>query len=171
MRLCYSRNARLVEHSKLTNENTQWKWWDQCPNSFCWVSGEGSDTWPSVCALSLISCLSPLVVWGSSPLPQGKLCWDWAVGIGLLLVPRPRGTFCTFVSVRWSGALAVALGRWASPQLSFQKSRDNLPAHVFTGHYYGWADVGNQVVHKLVVSLGRNVHYSSTRKSMETHYT
>jgi len=45
----------------------------------------------------------------------------------------------------------------------------SLPAAFNTGVYYGWANVGNGEVYKMVMSIGWNPFYENKQKSMETH--
>lgn len=42
----------------------------------------------------------------------------------------------------------------------------NLPKTLETGIYYGWASVDNDVVHKMVMSIGWNPFYENEHKSM-----
>ncbi|XP_011184860.1 putative riboflavin kinase [Zeugodacus cucurbitae] len=44
-----------------------------------------------------------------------------------------------------------------------------LPAEITLGIYYGWANVDNGDVHKMVMSIGTNPYYDNQEKSMETH--
>lgn len=44
-----------------------------------------------------------------------------------------------------------------------------LPDSLDTGVYYGWASVGGNDVHQMVLSVGWNPFYKNTKKSMETH--
>ena len=44
-----------------------------------------------------------------------------------------------------------------------------LPKDFPAGVYYGWANVDNGEVHKMVLSIGWNPYYNNTKKSMETH--
>ncbi|ALC47862.1 CG2846, partial [Drosophila busckii] len=44
-----------------------------------------------------------------------------------------------------------------------------LPDCLQTGIYYGWGNVDNGDVHKMVVSVGWNPFYSNKEKSVETH--
>ncbi|XP_065351924.1 riboflavin kinase [Cloeon dipterum] len=46
---------------------------------------------------------------------------------------------------------------------------DNLPSDVETGIYYGWANVDDGPVYKMVMSVGWNPYYKNEKKSMETH--
>lgn len=41
-----------------------------------------------------------------------------------------------------------------------------LPADIGTGVYFGWANVDNGDVHKMVMSIGWNPFYNNTEKSM-----
>lgn len=43
-----------------------------------------------------------------------------------------------------------------------------LPKDIDTGIYYGWANVNNGDVHKIVMSIGWNPFYDNTEKSMVT---
>ncbi|EDW81385.1 uncharacterized protein Dwil_GK11049 [Drosophila willistoni] len=45
----------------------------------------------------------------------------------------------------------------------------SLPESLPTGVYYGWANVDNGPVHKMVLSIGWNPFYNNTEKSVETH--
>ncbi|SPP84055.1 putative riboflavin kinase [Drosophila guanche] len=45
----------------------------------------------------------------------------------------------------------------------------SLPESLLTGVYYGWANVDNGSVHKMVLSVGWNPFYNNTEKSVETH--
>uniref|UniRef100_A0A1A9W8B0 riboflavin kinase n=1 Tax=Glossina brevipalpis TaxID=37001 RepID=A0A1A9W8B0_9MUSC len=45
----------------------------------------------------------------------------------------------------------------------------SLPNCFKTGIYYGWANVDNGPVYKMVMSVGWNPYYSNKEKSMETH--
>lgn len=44
-----------------------------------------------------------------------------------------------------------------------------LPSDFITGVYYGWANIDNGEVHKMVMSVGWNPFYENKHKSMETH--
>ncbi|KAH8277271.1 hypothetical protein KR026_008249 [Drosophila bipectinata] len=44
-----------------------------------------------------------------------------------------------------------------------------LPDSLPTGAYYGWANVNNGEVHKMVLSIGWNPFYNNKEKSVETH--
>ncbi|XP_054272763.1 putative riboflavin kinase [Macrosteles quadrilineatus] len=46
---------------------------------------------------------------------------------------------------------------------------ESLPESIQTGVYYGWAQVDQSPVHKMVMSIGWNPFYNNTKKSMETH--
>lgn len=46
---------------------------------------------------------------------------------------------------------------------------DNLPAELKTGVYYGFANIDNGSVYKMVMSVGWNPYYKNEKKSMETH--
>ncbi|CAC5368974.1 RFK [Mytilus coruscus] len=46
---------------------------------------------------------------------------------------------------------------------------ENLPKDLPGGVYYGWANVDNGEVLKMVLSIGWNPYYHNTKKSMETH--
>lgn len=43
---------------------------------------------------------------------------------------------------------------------------DSLPESFGTGVYYGWAQVDDGPVHKMVMSIGWNPFYKNTKKSM-----
>ncbi|KAH8419030.1 hypothetical protein KR222_000993 [Zaprionus bogoriensis] len=45
----------------------------------------------------------------------------------------------------------------------------SLPESLHTGVYYGWANVNNGDVHKMVLSIGWNPFYGNKEKSVETH--
>lgn len=45
----------------------------------------------------------------------------------------------------------------------------SLPESLETGVYYGWANVSNGDVHKMVLSIGWNPFYGNKEKSVETH--
>lgn len=45
----------------------------------------------------------------------------------------------------------------------------SLPDSLQTGVYYGWANVNNSDVHKMVLSIGWNPFYKNKEKSVETH--
>ncbi|KAI9579966.1 putative riboflavin kinase [Glossina fuscipes] len=45
----------------------------------------------------------------------------------------------------------------------------SLPCCFKTGIYYGWANVDNGPVYKMVMSIGWNPFYNNKEKSMETH--
>eukprot|EP00099_Drosophila_melanogaster_P012892 NP_001287218.1 uncharacterized protein Dmel_CG2846, isoform B [Drosophila melanogaster] len=45
----------------------------------------------------------------------------------------------------------------------------SLPESLPTGAYYGWANVDNGPVHKMVLSIGWNPFYNNKEKSVETH--
>ncbi|XP_016987137.1 putative riboflavin kinase [Drosophila rhopaloa] len=45
----------------------------------------------------------------------------------------------------------------------------SLPESLPTGAYYGWANVDNGPVYKMVLSIGWNPYYSNKEKSVETH--
>lgn len=44
-----------------------------------------------------------------------------------------------------------------------------LPREIETGVYFGFAQVNNGEIHKMVMSIGWNPFYQNTTKSMETH--
>lgn len=46
---------------------------------------------------------------------------------------------------------------------------NNLPQQIKTGVYFGFAQVDNGAVHKMVMSIGWNPFYQNSTKSMETH--
>ena len=43
---------------------------------------------------------------------------------------------------------------------------ESLPADLPTGIYYGWAQVDDGDVHKMVMSVGWNPYYNNEKKSM-----
>ncbi|KAH8336467.1 putative riboflavin kinase [Drosophila kikkawai] len=45
----------------------------------------------------------------------------------------------------------------------------SLPETLPTGAYYGWANVDNGPVYKMVLSIGWNPFYNNKEKSVETH--
>ncbi|XP_053962073.1 putative riboflavin kinase [Anastrepha ludens] len=45
----------------------------------------------------------------------------------------------------------------------------SLPAALSLGIYYGWANVDNGEVYKMVMSIGTNPYFDNKEKSMETH--
>ncbi|XP_002038744.2 putative riboflavin kinase [Drosophila sechellia] len=45
----------------------------------------------------------------------------------------------------------------------------SLPESLPTGAYYGWANVDNGPVHKMVLSVGWNPFYNNKERSVETH--
>lgn len=45
----------------------------------------------------------------------------------------------------------------------------SLPESLPTGAYYGWANVDNGPVYKMVLSIGWNPFYNNKEKSVETH--
>ncbi|KFZ47710.1 Riboflavin kinase, partial [Antrostomus carolinensis] len=45
---------------------------------------------------------------------------------------------------------------------------ESFPSDISTGIYYGWACVGNEDVHKMVLSIGWNPFYENSKKSVET---
>lgn len=46
---------------------------------------------------------------------------------------------------------------------------NNLPKEIETGVYFGFAQVNNGDIHKMVMSIGWNPFYQNSTKSMETH--
>ncbi|KAJ1525237.1 hypothetical protein ONE63_010062 [Megalurothrips usitatus] len=44
-----------------------------------------------------------------------------------------------------------------------------LPPELETGIYFGWAQIDQGAVHKMVMSVGWNPYYKNMEKSMETH--
>lgn len=46
---------------------------------------------------------------------------------------------------------------------------NKLPGEIETGVYFGFAQVNNGEIHKMVMSIGWNPFYQNTTKSMETH--
>ena len=46
---------------------------------------------------------------------------------------------------------------------------DKLPKDFESGVYYGWANVSDGLVHKMVMSVGWNPFYKNTKRTMETH--
>lgn len=56
------------------------------------------------------------------------------------------------------------------PTANFPESVvDRLPEDIPAGVYYGWGQVGNGPVYKMVMSIGWNPYYDNKKKSMETH--
>ncbi|KAK9507072.1 hypothetical protein O3M35_008895 [Rhynocoris fuscipes] len=45
----------------------------------------------------------------------------------------------------------------------------NLPHNLETGVYYGWSQIDNGAVHKMVMSVGWNPFYQNKVKTMEVH--
>ncbi len=41
-----------------------------------------------------------------------------------------------------------------------------LPVELETGVYFGWAQIDNGIVHKMVMSVGWNPYYKNVEKSM-----
>lgn len=75
--------------------------------------------------------------------------------------------FCRGPVIRGFGRGSKDLG---IPTANFPESVvDSLPADINTGIYYGWAQVDNGDIHKMVMSIGWNPYYKNTKKSMETH--
>ena len=46
---------------------------------------------------------------------------------------------------------------------------DQLPPEYLEGVYYGWAQVDNGEVRKMVMSIGKNPYYNNTKRTMETY--
>jgi riboflavin kinase len=46
---------------------------------------------------------------------------------------------------------------------------DKLPENAQQGVYWGWASVENGPVHRMVMSIGKNLFYNNEKKTMETH--
>ncbi|XP_075222370.1 riboflavin kinase isoform X2 [Lycorma delicatula] len=46
---------------------------------------------------------------------------------------------------------------------------NKLPPELETGVYFGWAQVDDGEIHKMVMSIGWNPYYKNEKKSMETH--
>ena len=44
-----------------------------------------------------------------------------------------------------------------------------LPAEYSEGVYYGWAQIDNGSVYKMVMSIGKNPYYNNTKRTMETY--
>jgi len=56
------------------------------------------------------------------------------------------------------------------PTANFPESVvESIPDDISTGVYYGWAQVDQGPVHKMVMSIGWNPFYSNQKKSAETH--
>lgn len=56
------------------------------------------------------------------------------------------------------------------PTANFPESVvDKLPSDISAGVYYGWGQVDDGVMCKMVMSIGWNPYYNNTKKSMETH--
>lgn len=47
---------------------------------------------------------------------------------------------------------------------------DNLPKEMPLGVYYGWGSVDDGEVYKMVLSVGWNLYYKNTKKSMVSQY-
>lgn len=47
---------------------------------------------------------------------------------------------------------------------------DNLPKDMPLGVYYGWGSVDEGEVYKMVLSVGWNLYYKNTKKSMVSSY-
>lgn len=47
---------------------------------------------------------------------------------------------------------------------------DNLPKEMPLGVYYGWGSVDDGEVYKMVLSVGWNLYYKNTKKSMVSPY-
>ncbi len=43
---------------------------------------------------------------------------------------------------------------------------DALPSDFKCGIYYGWANVDNDLVHEMVMSVGYNPYFENTKKTM-----
>jgi len=48
---------------------------------------------------------------------------------------------------------------------------ESLPADLPTGIYYGWAQVNEGDIHKMVMSIGWNPYYKNEKKSMVSLWT
>ncbi|XP_076029358.1 riboflavin kinase isoform X2 [Oratosquilla oratoria] len=46
---------------------------------------------------------------------------------------------------------------------------EKLPEDISTGIYFGWANVDDGPIYKMVMSIGWNPYYKNSKKSMETH--
>ncbi|XP_036326416.1 putative riboflavin kinase [Rhagoletis pomonella] len=73
-----------------------------------------------------------------------------------------------------SGEIVRGFGRGSSelgiPTANFSlEVVKSLPAAFSLGIYYGWANVDNGEVYKMVMSIGTNPYYDNKEKSMETH--
>ena len=136
-------------------------------HQLCWVSGELPATWLSVCAPSFMSWLS-LGGWGIQPLASREPCWEHGLGCCLCLAMKH---ILYSAPVRWGRTWAAALTRWASPRLGSRQSSSPCIYWENILRFFDWAHVGNEVVHKMIVSLGRDSHHSNTKKSMGNHYS
>lgn len=96
--------------------------------------------------------------------------------IGVLnYISRGRNTMaCSNLPHFANGVVIKGFGR-GSKELGIPTANygpevvDNLPKGIETGVYYGFANVANSTVHKMVMSIGWNPYYHNEKKSMETH--
>lgn len=73
-----------------------------------------------------------------------------------------------------SGIVVKGFGRGSKelgiPTANFpEEVVNNLPKDMETGVYYGFSQIDNGPVHKMVMSIGWNPYYKNEKKSMETH--
>ncbi|XP_045460356.1 riboflavin kinase [Harmonia axyridis] len=73
-----------------------------------------------------------------------------------------------------SGIVVKGFGRGSKelgiPTANFpEEVVNNLPQDMETGVYYGFSQVDNGPVYKMVMSIGWNPYYKNEKKSMETH--
>ena len=70
-----------------------------------------------------------------------------------------------------SGLVVKGFGR-GSKQLGIPTANyaedivDKLPESFDQGVYYGWAQVDNGLVYKMVMSIGKNPYYNNEKKTM-----
>ncbi|KAK9891090.1 hypothetical protein WA026_013411 [Henosepilachna vigintioctopunctata] len=75
--------------------------------------------------------------------------------------------FCSGTVIKGFGRGSKELG---IPTANFPEQVVNsLPKEMSTGVYYGYAEVDNGPVYKMVMSVGWNPYYKNEKKSMETH--
>ena len=73
-----------------------------------------------------------------------------------------------------SGTVVKGFGRGSKelgiPTANFPDDVVNkLPDMYQQGVYFGWANVDNGPVHKMVMSIGNNPYYNNEKRTMETH--
>ena len=49
------------------------------------------------------------------------------------------------------------------------KKVDELPEEFKGGVYYGWAQIDNSPIYKMVMSIGKNPYYNNEKRTIETH--